>query len=272
MKSLKERALSGEVLAGTWLNLASSITAEIASKSGLDWLLIDREHGAGDEETLLHQLQAIDTAASCAVVRIPHNEERLFKQALDLGAAGVMVPYVNNAEEARSAVASMRYPPQGVRGVARFTRAAGFSIDFDSYFAEANAKLLTIVQIETVEAVAQAEEIAQVEGVDVLFVGPLDLSVNLGIPQQTNHPDFLAAIRKVIAAARAAGKVAGTLLGNADQIAPAIAEGYTFLAVGSDGGMVANGMKSLKASFDTHRKSGRELQRQRALDDPAQGL
>lgn len=254
MKTLRERALSGEVLAGTWLNLASSITAEIAARSGLDWLLIDREHGMGDEETLLRQLQAIDTTSTCAVVRIPHNEETFFKKALDLGATGIMVPYVNTAEEARAAVAAMRYPPQGVRGVARFTRAAGFSLDFDRYFAEANSKLLTIVQIETVEAVEQVEEIAQVEGVDVLFVGPLDLSVNLGIPQQTTHPDFLAAIRRVIAAAKGAGKVAGTLLANPDQIAPAVAEGYTFLAVGSDGGMVAAGMKNLKSAFDLNRK------------------
>jgi 2-keto-3-deoxy-L-rhamnonate aldolase RhmA len=249
MKPLRQRALRGEVLAGTWLNLASSLTAEMAGRAGFDWLLLDREHGVGDSETLLHQLQAIDCTPACAVVRIAWNDAARFKLALDLGPSGIMVPYVNTAEEARQAVAAMRYPPQGVRGVARFNRAAGFSMEFDRYFAEANASLLTVIQIETPEAVANAAEIAAIDGVDVLFVGPLDLSVNLGIPQQFAHPDFRAAIAKVIAAAKGAGKAAGTLLANAEQIALAIADGYTFIAVGSDGGLVANGMKSLAAAF-----------------------
>ena len=164
-----------------------------------------------------------------------------------------MVPYVDTAAEARRAVAAMRYPPQGVRGAARFTRAAGFSQEFDRYFAEANANLLTIVQIETPQAVAQVEEIAAVEGVDMLFVGPLDLSVGLGIPQQYAHPDFRAALLRVSAAAQQADKAAGILLSSADQIAPTVADGFTFLAVGSDGGMVAAGMKSLLSAFTTVR-------------------
>jgi 4-hydroxy-2-oxoheptanedioate aldolase len=249
MKTLRQRALRGELLAGTWLNLASSLTAEIAARSGLDWLLLDREHGAGSEEALLHQLQAIEASNACPVVRIAANDPVRFKLALDLGPSGIMVPYVNTAAEARQAVAAMRYPPQGGRGVARFHRAAGFSMEFDRYFAEANDALLTIVQIETPEAVANAAEIAAVDGVDVLFVGPLDLSVNMGIPGQTTHPDFRAAIARVIAAAKGAGKAAGTLLANAEQIAPAVADGYTVIAVGSDGGMVATGMKGLVAAF-----------------------
>ena len=253
MKTLRQRALNGEVLAGTWLNLASSLTAEIAARAGLDWLLIDREHGAGDEETLLHQLQAIDATDTCAIVRLPGNDPDLCKHALDLGAAGIMVPYINTPEEARQAAMMMRYPPQGTRGVARFTRAARFSMDFDAYFAHANESLLTIVQIETREAVANVEAIAQTEGVDVLFVGPLDLSVNLGIPQQYAHPDFHAAITRVIAAARSAGKAAGTLLASVDQLTPAVADGYTFLAVGSDGGMVASGMKTLTQAYNSVR-------------------
>ena len=251
---LRQRALRGDVLAGTWLNLASSLTAEIAAQAGFDWLLIDREHGAGDEETLLHQLQAIDTTPASAVVRVTENEQGLIKRALDLGPSGIMVPYVNTAEEAQRAVAAMRYPPQGLRGVARFTRAAGFSLNFDAYFAQANENLLTIAQIETAEAVENAAAIAAVDGVDVLFVGPLDLSVNLGVPQQLSHPDFRTAIAKVIAAAKGAGKAAGTLLGSAEQIAPALADGYTFLAVASDGGMVANGMKNLAAAFSASQK------------------
>lgn len=251
MKYLRERALQREVLAGTWLNLGSNVTAEIAGRAGFDWLLIDLEHGSGDEAHLLGQLQAIGATDAVGIVRIPWNEAPRVKRTLDLGPSGIMIPYVNTAEEARQAVAAMRYPPQGVRGAARFTRAAGFSQEFDRYFAESNANLLTIVQIETPQAVAQVEEIAAIEGVDVLFVGPLDLSVGLGIPQQYTHPEFRAALLRVSEAARKANKAAGILLAAADQIAPTVADGFTFLAVGSDGGMVAAGMKSLRSAFKT---------------------
>lgn len=251
MKYLRERVLRREVLAGTWLNLGSGLTAEIAGRAGFDWLLIDLEHGSGDEAHLLGQLQAISATEAAPIVRIVWNEAPRVKRTLDLGPSGIMIPYVNTAEEARRAVAAMRYPPQGVRGAARFTRAAGFSQDFDRYFAEANSNLLTVVQIETPQAVAQVEEIAAVDGVDVLFVGPLDLSVGLGIPQQYTHPDFRAALHRVSEAARQANKAAGILLASSDQIAPTVADGFTFLAVGSDGGMVAAGMKSLRSAFQT---------------------
>ncbi|MCW3094418.1 MAG: 4-hydroxy-2-oxovalerate aldolase [Chthonomonadaceae bacterium] len=259
MKYLRERVLQREVLAGTWLNLGSNVTAEIAGRAGFDWLLIDLEHGSGDEAHLLGQLQAISATNAAPIVRIAWNEAPRVKRTLDLGPSGIMVPYVNTPEEARRAVAAMRYPPQGVRGAARFTRAAGFGQELDQYFAEANANLLTIVQIETPQAVAQVEEIAAIDGVDVLFVGPLDLSVSLGIPQQFTHPDFRAALQRVSEAARNANKAAGILLASADQIAPTVADGFTFLAVGSDGGMVAAGMKSLRAAFQTVQSAEKAL-------------
>lgn len=253
MKYLRKRALSGEILAGTWLNLGSSLTAEIAGRSGFDWILIDQEHGVGGEETLLYQLQALEASSAVGIVRIAWNELPRFKRTLDLGPSGIMVPYVNTAEQARQAVASMRYPPQGVRGAAGFHRAAGFSLDFDAYFAEANENLLTIVQIETAEAVANVEEIASVEGVDVLFVGPLDLSTSLGIPKQTTHPDFRAAIARVVSASRDAGKVAGILIPTLDLVPATVSDGFTFIAVGSDGSIVVSGMQKIVESFAVHR-------------------
>jgi 4-hydroxy-2-oxoheptanedioate aldolase len=171
-----------------------------------------------------------------------------------MGAGGIMVPYVNTVEEAKQAAAAMRYPPQGVRGVARSNRAAGFGQKFETYYAEANDQLLTVVQIETGEAVGQAEEIAGVEGVDVLFIGPLDLSVNLGIPGQSDHPDLRAAVSRVIAACRKAGKAAGILLGSVAQIAPTVADGFTFIAVGSDGALVSAGMRTLSDAFLPYRR------------------
>ncbi len=254
MKSIRGRVLGGELVTGTWLNLGSNISAEIAARAGFDWVLIDLEHGSGNEADLVGQLQAVDTTETVSIVRIAWNETPRFKRTLDMGPGGVMIPYVNTAEEARQAAASMRYPPQGVRGAARFHRANGYSQQFDSYFAEANDKLLTVVQIETAEAVGNAEEIAAVEGVDVLFVGPLDLSVSLGITGQMQHPDFRAAIKRVIEACRAHGKSSGILLPGADRIPAAVEDGFRFLAAGSDGSAVVAGMKTLVSTFSEAKK------------------
>ena len=253
MKTLRSRALSGELLTGTWLNLGSNISTEIAARAGFDWVLIDLEHGSGSEADLVGQLQAIDTTPTVSIVRIAWNETPRFKRTLDMGPGGVMIPYVNTAEEARQAASSMRYPPVGVRGAARFHRANGYGQEFESYITNANDQLLTVVQIETVEGVNNADEIAAVEGVDVLFVGPLDLSVSLGITGQFQHPDFRASIARVIDACRRHGKSPGTLLASADLIPAAVADGYRFLAAGSDGSAVAGGMKTLVSTFASAR-------------------
>ena len=238
----RARVLAREWLAGSFINLGSSLTAEMAGRAGFDWLLLDQEHGAGGEETLLHQIQAVASTPAVAIVRLAANEPPRFKRVLDLGAGGVMVPYVNNPTNAQAAVSALRYPPRGIRGVAKFNRAAGFGRDFEDYYAHAHERLVTMAQIETPEAVANAAAIAAVDGVDVLFVGPLDLSTNLGVPSDFEHPKFVAARRNVAEAARHAGKAAGILLTAAAQIAGVRAEGYTVVALGSDGGIVGAGL------------------------------
>ena len=252
MKWIRKEVLSGKPMAGTFLNLGSPITAEIAGRAGFDWVLIDMEHGAGAHSTLIHQLQAVAATPAAPIVRIEWNEPPRFKRVLDLGPSGVMVPYVNNAGEARQAVAAMRYPPAGVRGIAGFTPATHFGQEFKDYYAKADDALVTILQIETAEAVANVTEIAAVEGVDVLFVGPLDLSVNLGHAGQFDHPEFRAAVTRVIEACRDSGKIAGTLV-MPDKIGQAIQDGYTFIAVGSEGGAVTSGLKSYAAAFEKYR-------------------
>ena len=241
--SFRSRVLAGEWVSGTFINLGSALTAEIAARAGFDWIMLDYEHGPGSEETLLHQLQAVSGFGVATVVRIAENESPRFKRALDLGAGGVMVPYVNNAEEARAAVASVRFPPRGIRGVSKFNRAAGFGQNFDDYYQHAHERLVTMAQIETPEALENLDEIAAVDGVDVLFVGPLDLSTNLGIQGQFDHPIFVEARQKVAIAARKAGKAAGILATAAAQIPVLRAEGYTAMAFGSDGGAVTSGLQ-----------------------------
>jgi len=253
MKWIRDRVRKGEILCGTWLNLGSAMTAEIAADAGFDWVVIDLEHGAGGHDSLLHQMQAVAAGTAAPLVRIAWNEAPRFKRVLDLGAAGVVVPYVATRAEAEQAVAAMRYPPSGIRGCAGMNRATSFGRDFAEYLATANDRLLTVVQIESEAALQNVDDIGPVEGVDVLFVGPLDLSVGMGIPQQFEHPRFRAALEKVAQAARKHSKAAGILLSKREQLDRTIADGYTFVGLGSDGGVLAEGMSELAAAFRRYR-------------------
>lgn len=245
----RRRVLAGERLAGTFLNLGSPLTVELAGLAGFDWLLLDHEHGSGSDETVLHQLQAASGTPAVPIVRIAANDPARMKRVLDAGAHGVMIPYVSTAEEARAGVAGMRYPPRGQRGVARFNRAAGFGSHFPEYLAHAHEFLVTMPQIETPEGVAQAEAIAAVDGVDVLFVGPLDLTTNLGISGQYDHPHFLTALAEVARAARNQGKAAGILASDPAHVAPWRALGYSVMALGSDGGAVNAGLRAAASAL-----------------------
>ena len=245
----RKRVLAREWLTGTFLNLGSPVTVEIAGLAGFDWILIDHEHGPGGEDTLLHQLHAASAAPAFPVVRIAQNETPRFKRVLDMGALGVMVPYVSTAGEARAAVSAMRYPPHGIRGVAKFNRGAGFGGDFEEYYAHAHERLVTVIQIETTEAVNKIDEIAAVDGADVLFVGPTDLSYNMGIRDQLESAQFTDALRKVSEAAKKHGKAAGILVHN-NALVPKVRElGYTFTALGSDGGAVRAGLLGFVAAL-----------------------
>ena len=247
--NFRARVLAREWVVGTFINLGSPITAEMAGDCGYDWLLLDHEHGPGGEDTLLHQLQAVGGTQAVPIVRIAANETPRFKRALDMGAHGVMAPWVSTAAEARAAVSAMRYPPLGVRGIAKIQRSAGFGGGFEEYYLNAHNWLLTVTQIVTPEAVDNCEEIAAVDGVDVLFVGPTDLSYNMGIRDQLDHPRFIAALEKVSAAAKKHGKAAGILVHNPALVAKCRDLGYTFVALGSDGGSVRAGLLASLATL-----------------------
>lgn len=248
MQYIRERVLNGEVMLGIGANLGSSLTVEMIGATGFDWTWIDLEHGTGDYSELIPQMQATSINKAPAVVRIAWNDAPRFKRVLDLGAAGIMVPYVTDAAQAKQAARAMRYPPEGIRGVAKFNRACGFGQNFGDYFAEANKNLLTVVQLETIQSVQVASEIAAVEGVDVLFIGPLDLSVSMGMADSYEHPDFLKALDQVAEACKAHGKAAGILVPKLDYLESWIAKGFTFLVVGSDGGCVAAGLNNIAST------------------------
>jgi 4-hydroxy-2-oxoheptanedioate aldolase len=247
MKFIRERVLAKEPMVGTFLTTGSSTVAEIVGCAGFDWVLIDLEHGSGDYESLVHQLQALESTPVAPVVRIANNDAPRFKRVLDLGISGVMVPYISSPQEAEAAVSAMRYPPAGIRGVARSSRSTRFGADFKDYFSKANTSLLTVIQIENEAALNCVDEIAQVDGVDVLLVGPLDLSVNLGIPEQFDHPKLKKSLNKVLSAVRKYGKVAGIQLLEESHLRDSVKRGFTFISAGSDTGLVASGAKELAA-------------------------
>ncbi len=245
----RQRVLAREWVAGCFLNLGSAVTAEIAANAGFDWVLIDHEHGPGSDETMLHQLLACGSGTAAPIVRLAENAPVRFKRALDVGAHGTMVPYVNSLAEAEAAVAAFRYPPHGSRGVAKIIRAAGFGGDFEEYYIHAHEWLVNVIQLETPAAVAACDDIAAVDGVDVIFVGPTDLSYTMGIRDQFDHPDFLAAQKKVVAAAKNRGKAAGILVHSAALVARARELGFTFVAHGSDGALVRAGCQQVLATL-----------------------
>ncbi|MCK5021591.1 MAG: hypothetical protein KAS32_31575 [Candidatus Peribacteraceae bacterium] len=249
MKWLRKRATHGEILAGTWLTLGSSITAEIAGHSGFDWCLLDLEHGLGGYSALLYQMQALVGTNTVPVIRITNNDPSLIKRALDIGAAGIMVPCVNTKEDAEQIVKAMKYPPEGFRGMDPGSRAALYGMDFDDYYPKGNRELLTIIQIESAEGVKNVDEIAALDGVDVLFVGHVDLSLDLGHFSQLDHPEVIEAERKVLEACKKHSKVAGLLLSQPENINQSINKGYNFIALSSDLGMIAKSMSEFVNYF-----------------------
>ena len=166
MKNLKKRIKNGEAVHGCWLNLGSSLTAEIVGVAGFDWVLIDLEHGAGEEKDVLSQLQALEHTTTAAIVRVENGDRQRIHRVLDSGAEGVMVPRINTAEEARLVVSGLRYPPEGSRGVAKMVRATTFGKNFIEYSSTANENILGVIQIETIEALTHLDEIAALDGVD----------------------------------------------------------------------------------------------------------
>jgi len=245
MKSIKKRLRQGETLNGCWLNLGSSITAEIVGLSGYDWVLIDLEHGAGAEKDVMHQLQALEHTPAAAIVRIESSQRQRIHRVLDMGAEGIMCPRVTHTEEAKAIAGDLHYPPQGNRGIAKMVRATGFGQHFSDYFKNERENILGVVQIETAEVLNHLDEVASIDGIDVLFIGPSDLSMALGIFGQFDHPLFKDAIKATLDAARKAGKTVGILLPNADDFTKYHDMGMRLIASGSDGTFVAEGARNL---------------------------
>jgi 4-hydroxy-2-oxoheptanedioate aldolase len=243
-------ALKGETpQIGLWLGLANAYTAEIAAGAGFDWLLIDGEHAPNDLPTMVGQLQAISASSSHPVVRAPIGEAWIIKQLLDIGAQTILVPMVETAAQAAALVRAMKYPPQGIRGVgAALARASSFNRVPD-YLITANAQTCLLVQVETAAALRAIEEIAAVDGVDGIFIGPSDLAADMGFLGRPGERAVQDAVEDGIARIIAAGKPAGILTSDETLARRYIELGARFVAVGTDVTLLSQATGSLLAKF-----------------------
>ena len=246
-------ARGSRVPIGTWIMSASPIVAEAIGHAGFAWGVVDMEHTPLDMMDVVHLLQAIGNTKMLPVVRVPWNDTVTIKRVLDAGAKTLLVPFVQNADEAARAVAAMRYPPEGIRGMAGMSRASHFGT-LNNYVKVANQSMGTIVQLETPDAMSQLEAIAAVPGVDALFLGPADLSASMGLVGALTHPDVMKVMANAVRRCKAVGKPVGTVGGSPEVVAQYRAMGFDYVAIGSDLGILMKGaqaaVKALTSSND----------------------
>ncbi|MFY9262089.1 MAG: HpcH/HpaI aldolase/citrate lyase family protein [Actinomycetaceae bacterium] len=237
-------------LVGMWLSSGSTVNAEICAGAGLDWLMIDGEHAPISLASIQLQLQVVAAYPVTPIVRVPSVDRVIIKQYLDLGAQNLLVPMVNNAEDAAEAVRAVRYPPAGVRGVgSALSRGARWN-RVDNYLTRANEELVSLtVQIETAEAVANVDDILNTDGVDAIFIGPSDLAASMGVIGQQGHPDVRAAIDTVVAAARKVGKPVGINAFDPTLAKQYLADGIDFILVGADVALLARATENLADQY-----------------------
>ena len=239
MKNKLRRALlEREVTLGSWIQIGHPACAEVMARVGFDWVCVDLEHGAIDLETTADIFRALGGFDCVPVARLPLNDPIWIHRTLDAGARGLIIPMVKTAAEAEAAVREAKYPPRGVRGFG-YSRANLHGADFEPYIASANDEIALIMQIEHKDALANLDAILRVEGVDAVFIGPLDLSGSLGITGQLEHPQMVAALDQYRAACHAHKKSAGLhiIRPSEESVRRALDQGYTMLALGLDNGL-----------------------------------
>jgi 2-dehydro-3-deoxyglucarate aldolase len=244
------RAAGSHAPLGTWVLSASPLVAEAVGHAGFDWGVLDMEHTPLDLMGLVHLLQAVAGTKMVPVVRVPWNDAVVVKRVLDAGATTLLFPFVQDAAEAARAVASTRYPPQGVRGIAGPSRANRFGT-LANYVGVANRGIGVIAQLETAQAIEQLEAIVAVDGIDAIFIGPADLSASLGHPGQMTHPAVMDLMGKAAQRCKALGKPIGTIGNHPEAVAQYRAAGFDFVAIASDLGLLMQGARAVTAALRT---------------------
>jgi 4-hydroxy-2-oxoheptanedioate aldolase len=244
----KQGLQAGQPQIGLWASLSSHYATEVIAGAGFDWILLDTEHSPNELQMVHMQLQAMMESTTTPIVRIPWNDMVTIKRYLDIGVQTLLIPFVQNAEEAKRAVAACRYPPDGIRGVATTTRANRFGRVKD-YHKNANPQICVLVQVETRSALAQLDAIAATPGIDGVFIGPQDLAADFGHLTNPGHPEVQAAIADAVTRIRKAGKAAGIVMAVEADARKWLEAGCLFVAVGSDIGLLARGSEALLAKF-----------------------
>jgi 4-hydroxy-2-oxoheptanedioate aldolase len=246
--AFKHAIAKGQLQIGLWCSLCSNITAEAVAHSGFDWLLLDTEHSPNELPDVLAQLQAVQTGTASAIVRPAWNDLVLIKRYLDIGAQSLLIPFVQTPDEARAAVEATRYPPGGIRGITGSGRASRYGRVKD-YLKNASSEICLLVQVETRSALDQIEKIASVDGIDGVFIGPNDLSASFGHIGNWGHPEVQAALKDAVVRLKKINKPAGILTPNEEEAKRFIDWGYTFVAVGSDLGLLTRNADALAKKF-----------------------
>jgi len=248
VNKFKKKLLSGQQQIGIWSNIASTLSVEIIGGAGFDWVVLDAEHGPSELTDILAQMQAISRYDVEPMVRVPKNDRTIIKKYMDIGVRTFLIPFVETVEDARQAVAATRYPPLGTRGVSVANRANLFG-RISGYMQSAHQEVCICAQIETRQALTALPEILQIEGIDSVFIGPSDLAASLGYLGDPGHADVASAIDGALAISKSADKPIGILAG-AEQHARACFEGgFSYVAVGSDMGLLARGSETLRDRF-----------------------
>lgn len=233
---------------GLWLGLGSPVAAELGACAGFDWVLVDGEHGANDYRSVYSQVQAVEGSGASAIVRLPDDDPARIKRYLDMGVQSLLIPMVDTAEQAQRLVSAVRYPPRGIRGLATSITRASRWTQIEDYARQADEQICLIVQAESVTALDNLKEIAAVEGVDAVFMGPSDLSASMGYLGQPGHPEVKAAVAQALRDIAALGKAPGTLAGSPEEVRRHAENGAKFLGIGSDTGLLVAATRDLLAS------------------------
>ena len=247
--TFKHNLQQGKLQLGMWLGLANSYTAELLACTGYDFLLIDGEHAPNDVRSVLPQLQAIAPYNSAPVVRPNYNDPVLLKMYLDIGAQSFLIPMIQNKEQAIAALRATRYPPEGIRGVGSALARASRWNNVEGYLHKANEEICVLVQVETKEAVDNLDESLSVEGVDGVFIGPADLSADMGYMGNPNHEQVVKTIEECVKKIKNAGKAPGILMANEQMAKHYIELGALFVAVGVDTTLLSTAAKSLLSKY-----------------------
>jgi 2-keto-3-deoxy-L-rhamnonate aldolase RhmA len=259
--TIRQALLERRLTLGTWIQIGHPAVAEVLAEAEFDWIAADMEHTDIDNAAFANLARAMHGRGVAPLARVRENDTLVIRQALDLGAQGVIVPLVHTPEDAERAVAAAKYPPRGVRGYC-FSRMNDWGKDFDAYAAQANDDIAVVVMIESKRGVENIDAILAVDGVDGVFIGPYDLSGSCGVPGQTGHEQVLAGCQRVLDACQAAGKAAGlhVVIPTAEAIGKAQADGYTFLALGVDSVFLRRGAADALAATANHNLTIKERQ------------